>query len=125
MSSIRCSTRRATNSAPSRRERGEEYERNGQRAHHDRADAGPVAKVMPDQKAEAARQNIDSHERLPAAIAGRVSAIDDGHETRLQQHFGRNLLDVAGERLADGVRQQVERGAGLSLARLDDRVEPS
>ncbi len=43
----------------------------------------------------------------------------------MQQHFSGDLLDIAGERLADRVGEQVKRGAGFTLARLDDRVEPS
>ena len=108
---------------PDRPERGEEDQRNRERAHHHRPDAGPVAEVMPDQEAEAARQHVDSHERLPAAAAALVAAVEDRQKTPVQQHFGGDLLDIACERLADRVRQQVERGAGLAPARLDDGAE--
>jgi hypothetical protein len=43
----------------------------------------------------------------------------------VQKHLGRKLLDIAGERLADRVGEQVERGAGFAFARLDDSLEPS
>ena len=108
-----------------RPERGEEHQRNRQRAHHHLADAGPVAEVMPDQQPEAARQNVDPHQRLPPALAAPAAAVDDGQKTWVQQHLRGDLLDIAGERFADRVGQQVEGGAGFALARLDDGLEPS
>ena len=47
-----------------------------------------------------------------------------GTKPGAQQHSGGNLLDIAGERLADRVGEQIERGAGLARARLDDGAEP-
>ena len=67
MASMRCSTRRATNSAPTAAERGEEDQRDRKSAHHHRADTRAVAQVMPDQEAEAARQNIYFDQRLSAS----------------------------------------------------------
>src|SRR5271168_4082161 len=80
---------------------------------------------MPNQQAEAARQNVDSHERLPPAIAALAAAVDDRQKARVQQHLGGDLLDIASERFADRVGEQVEGRAGLAFARLDDGLEPS
>ena len=51
-----------------------------------------------------------------------VAVVDDDEAVPLQ-HLERDLLDIAGERLAGRVGQQIERGAGLALARLDRGVE--
>jgi hypothetical protein len=80
---------------------------------------------MSNQKPEAARQNIDSGQRLSVAIAAPASTVDYGQETRVQQHLGRHLPHVAGQRFADWIGEQVERGAGFALTRLDHGVEPS
>ena len=120
---MRCSTRRATNSAPTAPSAAKKIERKRQRPHHHRPDAAPVAEVMADQEAEAARQHIDSNQRLPGSTAALVAAVEDRHKARMQQHFGGNLLDIAGERLADRVCQQIERRARFALARLDEGAE--
>ncbi len=125
MSSMRLSTRRATNSAPIAPKSGEEYERKRERPHHHLADAGAVAEIMPDQEPEAAWQNIDANQRLPPAFAAPGAAVHDGQKAGVQQHFGGDLLDIAGERFADRVGEQVEGGAGFAFARLDDGFEPS
>ena len=108
-----------------RPQHGEEHQRNRQRAHHHLADAGPVAEIMPDQQAEAAWQNVDSHERLPPAIAAPAAAVDDRQKARVQQHLGGDLLDIASERFTDRVGEQVEGRARLAFARLDHGLEPS
>jgi hypothetical protein len=78
---------------------------------------------MADQETEAVRQNIDSNQRLAVATAALVGAVLDRQETRVREDLGRNLLDVAGERLADGVCQQIERRVRFALARLDEGAE--
>ena len=87
--------------------------------------SGSVAEVMPNQQPKAARQNVDSDQRLPSAFAAPTPAIHDRQEAGTQQHLGGYLLDVARERLADRVGEQVERGAGFPRPRLDDGFEPS
>ena len=108
-----------------RRERREEHERDRQRAHHDLLDAAAVAEIMSDQEAQAAGKQIDSDQRLPAAVAGDVGAIADRQEARMIEHAERNFLDVAGERVAGEVGQEIERGARLARAGFDDGAEPS
>src|ERR1700721_845417 len=104
-----------------RPQHGEEH----QRTPHPLADAGPVAEIMPNQQAEAAWQNVDSHERLPPAIAAPAAAVDDRQKARVQQHLGGDLLAIASERFPDRVGEQVEGRARLAFARLDHGLEPS
>src|SRR5260370_28037776 len=79
---------------------------------------------MSNQQSKTAGQHVDSRQRPSPAIAARDRAIWRIDEARMLEDAGRNLLDIAGERLARGVRQQVERGAWLARTRLDDRAEP-
>ena len=80
MASIRPSTLRATKKGAERGERGEEHEGDSKRPHHDFLDAGAVAQIVPDQQAKAAGKQVDSDERLAAAIALDVGAVPMGRE---------------------------------------------
>ena len=123
MASMRRSTRRATKAAAERGERGEENERDRQRADHHAADSRAVAKVVADEEAEAAGQRIDMGERAPAGprpVGGLVGGVDEAGPV---EHAGGKLRDIAGQRLAGGVGQEIKRGAGLAGARVDDGAE--
>ena len=108
---------------PHRRERGEEHQRDRQRAHHHALDPGAVAEIVADQEQEPGRQLVDADQRLTDPVARAVGAVVDDDEAVPLQHLERDLLDVAGERLAGRVGQQIKRRAGLALARLDRGIE--
>ena len=106
-----------------RGERGEEHQRHRERAHENPLDPGAVAKIMADQQQEPGRQLVDADERLTDAVARAVGPVVDDDETVPLQDLERNLLDVAGERLAGGIGQEIEGSARLALARLDRGIE--
>ena len=63
-----------------RGERGEENQRDRERAHHHRADARPIAEIVPDEEVEAARQHEDARQRPAAAVAcvgGFIGRVDE------------------------------------------------
>ena len=104
-------------------ERGEEDQRDRQRPNHHPFDPGAVAEIVADQEQETGRQLVDADERLADPVARAVGAVVDDDESAPLKDFQRNLLNIAGERFAGGIGQQIERRAGLALARLDRRVE--
>ena len=111
IASMRRSTRRATNSAPSAASAAKKTSDTAMRADHHRADARAIAEVAPDQQAEAAGQREDARQGAPARrrfVGGFVGRVDDAD---LVEHAGRQLRDVAGERLAGAVGQEIERRA--------------
>ena len=111
IASMRRSTRRATNKAPSAASAAKKISEIAIAWTITRADARAIAEVVPDQQAEAAGQREDARQRAPPRrrfVGGLVRRVDDAG---LVEHAGRQLRDVAGERLAGDVGQQIERRA--------------
>ncbi len=105
-----------------RGEPGQKNQRDRQRAHHHRADARAIAEIVPDQQVKPARQREDARERPPAggrSVGGFIGRVD---EADVIEHPGRQLADIAGERLAGAVGQEIKRRARLARARLDRRI---
>ncbi len=108
---------------PHRGERGEEHQRHRERPHQHPLDPGAVAEIVADQEQESGRQLVDADQRLTDPIARAIGPIVDDDKAVPLQDLERNLLDVAGERFAGGIGQEIERRARLPFARLDRGVK--
>ena len=122
MSSMRLSTRRATNSAPTAASAAKKISEIASARTMTSSIRRAIAEIVPDQETET-RAEACRYGRAPDGPARRrdVGAVVDDDEAWPLQHPERDLLDIAGERLADRVGQQIKRRAGLPLARFDRR----
>ena len=115
MSSMRLSTRRATNSAPI----APSAAKNTSEIASARTITLPIRarspRSCPINSRKPPGQNVDPYERRPPAIAAPAAAIGDGQKAAVQQHLGGDLLDIAGERFADRIGEKVKGGAGFAF----------
>ena len=107
--------------AADRADHGEPDQRGDERAPQDRPQRVALGEIVADQQAEAARQREDAGERVAALALHLVARLD---HAILVDDAERQRRDVADDRLAGVGGEEVEPGARLLDALVDDLDEP-